>query len=215
MINRFYLPYFMAAMVPFLGGCGRRPLNLTQAKNRVECYYNSGKFDEELKRITDKAAHYFSKRAPQRHDAVIFDIDDTVLSTYEDMRSIHFGYIPKLSHLWILEAKAPALVPVRDLYNQLVAQGYHIIFLSGRKHNEYDATLKNLREQGYATYDKLILRSEQQEGLPACEYKSAMRKKLAQEGYRIVGCVGDQWSDLKGGNAGQYVKIPNYTYIIE
>jgi len=45
------------------------------------------------------------------------------------------------------------------------------------------------------------------------EYKTAERAKLVQEGYRIVGNVGDQWNDLKGENrAIRSFKLPNPMY---
>jgi len=42
-----------------------------------------------------------------------------------------------------------------------------------------------------------------------------VEKKLSEEGYRIIGCIGDQKSDLEGGYSGHKVKIPNYIYVIE
>ena len=46
-------------------------------------------------------------------------------------------------------------------------------------------------------------------------FKSAMRKQLVDEGYRIRGNVGDQWSDLQGDCAGDRVfEIPNPMYFV-
>ena len=48
------------------------------------------------------------------------------------------------------------------------------------------------------------------------EYKSGERKKLEEEGgYRIVGNMGDQWSDLLGTNPGiRTFKLPDPMYYI-
>jgi len=49
----------------------------------------------------------------------------------------------------------------------------------------------------------------------ALEYKTAERGKLMQQGYRIIANVGDQWSDLMGGNRGiRSFKLPNPMYYI-
>lgn len=49
----------------------------------------------------------------------------------------------------------------------------------------------------------------------AAEYKSARRTSfVVEENYNIVGCVGDQWSDLQGPYTGFKVKIPNYLYFL-
>ena len=46
-------------------------------------------------------------------------------------------------------------------------------------------------------------------------FKSAERRRLAAEGYRIRGNVGDQWSDLQGDCAGDRVfKMPNLMYFV-
>ncbi|GKB89471.1 acid phosphatase, class B-like protein, partial [Tanacetum coccineum] len=46
-------------------------------------------------------------------------------------------------------------------------------------------------------------------------YKSAKRKALEEDGYRIRGNMGDQWSDLLGNNPGDRVfKVPDPMYYI-
>jgi len=44
-------------------------------------------------------------------------------------------------------------------------------------------------------------------------FKSSERKKLVEEGYRIIGNIGDQWSDIVGDNIGlRTFKLPNPLY---
>lgn len=46
-------------------------------------------------------------------------------------------------------------------------------------------------------------------------YKSEMRRKIVEEGYRIWGNVGDQWSDLHGQFVGNRTfKLPNPMYFV-
>ena len=67
-------------------------------------------------------------------------------------------------------------------------------------------------------YTKLIFscyRGREFVGKSAVVYKSAQRKKLEEEGYRIIGNVGDQWSDLLGTNSGiRTFKLPDPMYYI-
>lgn len=192
-----------------------RPENLQTAKLHVIAYYESGCFQKEMSRVVDRALSLFRRLGhPDSQDVIIFDVDETVLSEYCNFKSIQFGYIPKLSHEWVLAARAPALPEVKRLYDFLVEQGYHIIFLTGRQHDEYKATRKNLILRGFSTFDRLIVRAADQSRLSAVEYKSSARKKLVDEGYHIIGSVGDQWSDMEGGNSGIFIKIPNYAYMI-
>jgi hypothetical protein len=59
-------------------------------------------------------------------------------------------------------------------------------------------------------------RSPEYRGQSSSVFKSAMRKRLVEEeGYRIRGNVGDQWSDLQGDYVGDRVfKIPNPMYYV-
>lgn len=216
MKKQFLVRYVSAIILSIvLSGCSQTPVNLSDAKAAIVKYYESGKFDWELNQTVDLAKKYFMRIKPTEHSVVLFDIDDTILSNYCDMKSIDFGYIPKLSHQWILRATAPVIAPTKELYDQLIAQGFHIIFLTGRQEDEYDATVKNLSLWGISTFDRLIVRAAQEKNLAAQDYKTKHRKALQEEGFVIVGSVGDQWSDLAGGSSGHIVKIPNYTYIIK
>lgn len=198
-----------------LSGCiSRHPLNLTIAKERVEKYYECGQYDRDLEKVVNRAIKHFKKISIQHNATVIFDVDDTVLSDYADAKSISFGYIPKLSHEWVLCADAPAIPQAKRLYDYLVERGFKIIFLTGRKYDEYDATIKNLKDQGFLYFDKLIVREASEKNLSAFEYKTMRRKQLTQQGYKIVGSVGDQMSDLRGVMSGYKVKLPNYRYFI-
>jgi hypothetical protein len=53
------------------------------------------------------------------------------------------------------------------------------------------------------------------QGKTAVTYKSSERKKLEEEGYRIIGNIGDQWSDILGTNIGNRTfKLPDPLYYI-
>lgn len=204
----------IVSLILVFSGCTDKPVNLTQAKNRVIEYYESGEYERDVRRIVRRTIRHFEKIERKEGDTVIFDIDETLLSSYLDQKSISFGYIPKLSHEWIMECDAPVISEVKRLYNYLLSDGYTIILMTGRKHNEYDATVKNLENHSITGFERLIVRSIEEAKIKAIDYKSNRRKQLTKEGYRIVCTIGDQWSDLNGGFSGKKVKLPNYTYEI-
>lgn len=205
----------LCILLVICNSCGyRQPLNLTIAKERVEQYYECGQYDRDLDIAINDAIRHFKKVSAHKNATVIFDIDDTMLSDYADAKSISFGYVPKLSHEWVLRADAPVIQQTKRLYDYLACRGFKIIFLTGRKHDEYDATMKNLKAQGVKQFDKLIVRQRDEEGLTAKYFKTKHRRDLTRMGYRIVGCVGDQWSDLMGEYKGYAVKLPNVRYFI-
>lgn len=193
------------------------PTNLSTAKKAVRNYYESGAFDTDVQEAVDKGIALFKARVahPSLKEVIIFDIDETALSNYKDIESIDFGYIPTLWHEWMLRGDAPAIKAVKQLYDFLVSQGYLIIFITGRKQNEFAATRKNLINQGFTTFEKLIVRSEPERTLSSYDYKTKARKKLAESGYTIVGSVGDQGCDISGDNVGIGVVIPNALYKID
>lgn len=198
-----------------LSGCGENgPINLTVAKYRVEKYYESGAYQDDLSEIVSRALKHFKKVPVTNNAVVIFDVDDTVLSNYADSKSISFGYVPKMSHEWVLQADAPAIIETKNLYDYLLKKGFKIIFITGRKYDEHEPTVKNLKAQGFAKFDRLVVREKNEVGMTAKKYKSGRRKQLTEDGYKIVGCVGDQASDLSGGFSGYQVKVPNYMYMI-
>jgi acid phosphatase len=189
-------------------------INLTIAKENVIKYHESGRYDKDLDRIIQTAKLKFNSVHVKKNSAVVFDVDETSLSNYNFDKSIDFGSIKGVWDKWTDSAKAPAIPQVKSLYDFLIKKGIKIIFLTGRPNYQYNATLKNLREQGYTTFDTLITRSPSEYHKTAVKYKSYERTELTKKGYNIVGDVGDQESDLVGPYHGIKVKIPNYQYLI-
>ncbi|KAJ8644914.1 hypothetical protein MRB53_006662 [Persea americana] len=115
---------------------------------------------------------------------------------------------------WVDGGKAPALPESLNLYKKLLSLGFKIFFLTGRLEKRREITDTNLKRVGYHTWEKLILKSSNASGT-ALAIKSSKRKELEAQGYRILGNMGDQWSDILGNNAGQRTfKLPDPTYYI-
>lgn len=197
----------------FLSSCCREELlNLTTAKDLVKNYYEDGQFNKELDEIIADAKKQFEKVKLKTNSAVIFDVDDTVLLNYEGSKKMGYGYVNNMVDEWVSTAQVPAIPQVKDLYDYLLQKNVKVIFLTGRFHDEYEYTFHNLVNEGFTTFDTLIVRRLEEQKLPAVEFKSNVRTALTQQGYDIIGNVGDQWTDLKGPYSGIKVKIPNYIY---
>ncbi|KAJ8435980.1 hypothetical protein Cgig2_004237 [Carnegiea gigantea] len=151
-------------------------------------------------------------------DVWIFDIDETLLSNLPYYAAHGFGseaFNEDSFDEWALEAKAPALAASLSLYRELQRLGFKIILLTGRSEPFRNATAENLKSAGYDNWERLILRGATDKGKLAAVYKSERRKELTDEGYRIHGNSGDQWSDLIGfAVSKRSFKLPNPMYYI-
>lgn len=190
-------------------------VNLRTAKDIVKDYYESGKYDEEMYAVIKDAKEKFSEIEISKNSVVIFDVDETALNNYGLAKLMDFGYVYDLNKKWNEEVKAPAIKQVKELYNYLIDRGVNIIFLTGRNFNEYEVTYKNLIRAGFTKFDTLITQREDEQNLKSMEFKSKKRKGLTQQGYEIIGTVGDQWTDLNGPYSGIQIKVPNYLYEVK
>ena len=148
---------YVGGLALFLFSCAtEKPINLSIAREEVQQYYESGKFDEELNAVIAEAKEKFSKVDFKNNSVVIFDVDETVLNNYELAEQMGFGYVYEMNKKWNAEMKAPAIPQVKDLYDFLLSKGAKIIFLTGRNIPEYEVTFNNLKQADYSTFDTLI-----------------------------------------------------------
>ena len=199
----------------FLVSCGSEPLNLQLAKKSVMNYYESGRYSNDLKEIISSAEDQINKVDLKPNSTIVFDVDETSLSNYESIKKIYFGYDPVKWDNWINEAKAPAIPEVKQFYDYVITKGIKVVFLSSRSFSQYNATYKNLKTEGYETFDTLILKDSSYTGYNSLSFKSKQRELLSVKGYDIIADIGDQKSDLEGKFHGIQIKLPNYLYFIE
>ncbi|KAE9584639.1 putative Acid phosphatase [Lupinus albus] len=149
----------------------------------------------------------------------VFNIDDTLLSNVQYYASRGFGTKPRnvtsFNH-WIQHGKSRALPHSLKLYNKLLGLHYKIVLITKRPESQRKITVKNLRDAGYRQYAKIIFKDTTKEryiGKTTLVYKSHERKILEKEGFRIIGNIGDQWSDILGTSASiRSFKLPNPLY---
>jgi acid phosphatase len=91
--------------------------------------------------------------------------------------------------------------------------GVAVFFLSGRKEFTRKATARNLEATGFGGFEALVLKADDSTE-PTSEFKARERAKFAAAGWTIIASVGDQKSDIEGGNTGRTFKVPNPAYFI-
>ncbi|KAK6161108.1 hypothetical protein DH2020_004489 [Rehmannia glutinosa] len=206
-------------------------------------YMTSTQYKVDSERTIDECTVYLSTSCGLKKDgadAWIFDIDDTLLSTVPYYKKNGYGMLirdyykttlevwGKYKNLekgrklnttsleeWMKQGKAPALEHSLRLFNQLKGLGVQIILVSSRKECLRSATIDNLVDVGYHGWKSLILRDENDENKDIQKYKADVRKQLANNGYRIWGILGDQWSSIDGlPTPKRSFKLPNPLYYV-
>lgn len=139
----------------------------------------------------------------------------TTINVYNNGNFRVEPYNATTSNKWVNEGEAPALPESMRLYKKLLSLKFKVVFLTGRPESQRNVTANNLKKVGYHTLEKLLLRGSADTGSTALTYKSSEREKLEKEGYRVLGNMGDQWSDILGTHIGNRTfKLPDPMYYI-
>ncbi|MBT5902866.1 MAG: acid phosphatase [Opitutaceae bacterium] len=193
------------------------PPNLSRAKAAVIKYHDNGNYLRDVARVADWATAWIEQRAAMRQPGerllVVFDVDETVLSNYPQMIATDFGYEHDEWVIWVEKAAAPAIVPMREVYETARRLGVDVVFLTGRRApEEVEGTVRNLELQGMGEYEKIIFQGAEDTADTAAERKLLRRIQLEKAGWTIIASLGDQGSDLAGRHAERIFKLPNPFY---
>jgi len=189
---------------------------------------STSNYAKQMNQIVAGAERYLAtakKQAPRgSKPAVVFDVDDTLLNTYDYEVANQFGYDPAINADWVNAGAFPAVPGMVGLYKYAQSHGYTVFFITGRPESQRAATEANLASTGYGTIDdsKLFLKQTTTPSYLTCatascttiEYKSGTRAHIQSQGYDIVADFGDQYSDLTGAAHGQQYKLPNPMYYL-
>ncbi|HRF60309.1 MAG TPA: HAD family acid phosphatase [Fimbriimonadaceae bacterium] len=207
--------FVLALSLPVLGSSGSEPTNLDVDKAVVQRYYNSGRYQKDVREVIARAKRgLLAGISKPGKKAIVFDIDDTMLSSYSVTRSMGFGFVPALWTEWEWTAAAPAIEPVRELYDLAKKKGVTIFLITGRTSDVRQPTEANLARRGFTGYSAIIFKPADYRKASIIPFKSSARRAIVAQGFRVLMSVGDQWSDLKGGCAERPIKIPNPMYMI-
>ena len=216
------ISFIFSLLLVLSGGAvfAKEPANLSEAKNALVKYHDSGEYERDIEKVAAEAMRYLKlsleKGVPKgKKPAIILDIDETALSNYSDMVKLNFG--GSMQHIQEAEDKGtdPVIAPTLKLYRFAKDNKVAVFFITGRKESEREATVKNLEAVGYRDWDGLVLRGSQHEHDSAVSYKSAERRKIEEQGYHIILNMGDQKSDITGTHTGKGFKLPGPFYLIK
>jgi hypothetical protein len=174
--------------------------------------------------------------------AIILDVDDTTLATWNYEIASNWAYNPVTNATYVTGELFPPVPGMVQMVTQAAGEGYAIFYLTGRPAVQEAATLGNLTADGVgvdAGYPAPTTLNDGEDGLftkpavadypayltAACSgdpngscttthYKTATRAHIESLGYDIVANFGDQFSDLTGGYADQTFKLPNPNYFL-
>ncbi|XVE80714.1 hypothetical protein DITRI_Ditri15bG0002900 [Diplodiscus trichospermus] len=192
-----------------------------QCLGYIEAYMIGGQYEQDVKYIVEQIESYVTGLIVGNDgmDAWILDVDDTCLSNLFYYKGKKYGcepYDPSGFKAWAMRGGCPAIPAVLGLFTKLVESRFKVFLVTGRDEETLaPATIANLHSQGFIGYGRLIFRNQTFKVKSAVVFKSEIRKQLMEQGYRIWGNVGDQWTDLQGEYLGNRTfKLPNPMYCV-
>ena len=229
--------------------------NVDVLKQQIKNYYGDpggtgvfaadSNYAKEAGFVADMGGRWLAARAHAQYKsgkkAIILDVDDSTLATYNYEISSNWAYVPATNADFVTGEKFPAVPGMVDMVNQAAAEGYKIIWLTGRPASQEAATLGNLEKVGYpapsalpdategggsdgiftkpaiADYPPYLTWCNAPTPTTTCntdEYKSSTRGYIESLGYEIVANFGDQYSDFSGGFEDRTFKMPNPSYFL-
>lgn len=207
-----------ALLAAALGWCGcarfAAPPDLPSAKAAVARYMEGDAYQRDLRRALRPVQRALAElgAAPTVPTALVLDIDETALSTYEYQKGMGFGHHTPVWREWQQQRRATAVVPVLEVYQAARAKGVALFFVTGRREASRADTEANLRSAGYDGWTAVMMKPDAHKEPSVAPFKTSCREQIAGRGYRILFNIGDQDSDLDGGHAERTVKLPNPIY---
>jgi len=199
------------------------PTNIQTVKDQLKHYHDCTEADcymPQMERQVDLAIKYMkhdvAAAKPGEKLAIVFDIDETVLSNWSTEVHDDFAYVPADWNLCVQLWCGRAILPTLRLFKEAEKDKVAVFFITGRPETQRNDTATNLRAEGFDQWVGLYLRPVNHPASQAVdEYKSGDRADILGKGYRIVVNVGDQMSDLTHAPLAEHsVKLPNPFYFI-
>lgn len=219
--------------------------NLTQVQDKIKAYYGDtvtadgqhyasphSNYAKQVRGITDSARRYLDKVAKDarthhhgKKPAIVLDMDDTTLLTYNYELQVGFHHTEAAQDKYLASTDMEAVYGMDRLVNRAHRQGIEVFFVTGRKEAQREWSVRNLKNVGYGVpLDRAHVYLKDKKNPPAylpcgatcstVEYKAGTRKHIESRGYDIVANFGDQYSDLNGGYGNKTFKLPNPMYFL-
>jgi predicted secreted acid phosphatase len=212
--TRLVLLAAAVSAVPLAAAQADEPKAPASPEAIVEYYEGPAReFDKDLKTVRKRATKALKaklKKKPKK-PAIVFDIDDTLESTYRCAKESNFDRTA-ISACQARTDQDP-IKPVWRLLKYAKKRKVAIIVITGRPVGIESATREQLRRDGLRGKYTLVMRPNSEFGQDSAPYKAAARKRLQRKRkLKIVLNIGDQQSDLSGGASGKRFKVPNPMY---
>jgi hypothetical protein len=213
--------------------------NLTNVVSDIKAYYGdtvdasgehyaspTSNYAKQLGEIESKARSYLEHAgAHAAKPAIVLDVDDTSLLTYNYELEVGFNYSSATNQKYLDTKDMAPVFGMDGLANWAADHGYTVFWITGRPEAQRADTVGNLTAVGYrAPADTAHLYLKNPANPPAylpcgatcttIDYKSGTRAHIESLGYTIVANFGDQYSDLSGGHAQRSYKLPNPMYYL-
>lgn len=190
---------------------------------QVSYYYETGVYARDRDAVVRSARTWIDGRLRSLCDgatpadirrcrvSVVFDIDDTLLSSWTYSRST----TPPLSwssSTWNAYVEACAYTPnttTISLLNDLRARGVYVAIVSAGSSSNKPYSTACLRQNGVKGWDSITYRGPEDSNLQFAVYKARARSAVQKKGYRIIASIGDQVSDMSWGQTERGFLLPN------
>jgi predicted secreted acid phosphatase len=206
----------LVALVPACGAHAADPPPAPADPDEIIAYHDSGEWDRDISDVVNRATDVLERRLGERwraRQAVVLDIDDTSLSTYECLK--RFDFDRKAAGGSCAESgNLPAIPQTLQLYRYAREHRVAVFFITGRRERLRRPTVANLRAAGFTGRLRVIMRPNRERPRTHGGFKARRRRSLERRGHEIVINLGDQRSDLDGGHAMRAFKLPNPMYAI-
>lgn len=189
----------------------------SECLHQVAGYVHGGQYLEDFEAAVDSARRYLDGLVVDKieNSTIVLDVDETALSNILYSGKSIENFVDFISNPLVNNLESFPMAPLLNLYSELQAKNWKIVFLSERPASAWNATARSLVVAGYKSWALLILRSDDEAGMTVQEYKSSKRVQLEEQGYQIKAVLGDQWSDITGPATGaRKFKLPNPIYQI-
>src|SRR5262249_35919854 len=143
---------------------------LQNIKQDLRVYHDSGLYGKEMTQVAQLADDYIIQKAIQNTHrshpqklAIVLDIDETSLSSYEYLVENNFCYHALAFRDHILRHHLSPVLPILRLYHDAIKHDVSVFFVTARSFSTSQATVKNLKEAGYTHWTALYTRTKQDE----------------------------------------------------
>jgi predicted secreted acid phosphatase len=216
-MRRLLLAVGLVAVSAGCAPCEPRP-NLGLYKQQLVGWHDSGDYEKCFAQAARRGEAALDRaiagKQPRQQMAVVFDIDETLLSNWAYLTTKGFDVKLDTFFAWVKTHDDPALAPTKAIYEKARAAGIPIYLITGRVESVRADTVRQLRAAGITGWSGLFLKPDTYSQPSIVPFKSGIRRKLEESGHVIVLNMGDQFSDLEGGYARTAVKLPNPYYYI-